>query len=110
MRLRRLVAGLAVLALVPAATRPAAHAQSRRPMSLLDIAELPRVLDPQLSPDGRFVVYAQSHADWKLNRPVWQLWRQEIGRGPAIQLTFTEAGVIPAFTRWSPDGRSIAFV
>src|SRR5262249_4507999 len=67
-----------------------AHAQSRRPMSLLDIAELSRTIDPQISPDGRFVTYGLSHADWKANRPIFQMWRQEIGRGSPVQLTFAE--------------------
>jgi dipeptidyl aminopeptidase/acylaminoacyl peptidase len=86
------------------------RAQARRPMSLVDLAELSRVSDPQLSPDGRYVVYALSHADWKANRAVWQLWRQEIGGGAPIQLTFNETGMIPGFTRWSPDGKLLLFL
>ncbi len=95
-------------ALLPAAFRPPVQAQARRSMSLVDIAELPRVLDPQLSPDGRFVTYALSHADWKLNRPVWNLWRQELAGGPPIRLIVND-DFHPAFTRWSPDGKSIVF-
>jgi dipeptidyl aminopeptidase/acylaminoacyl peptidase len=84
-----------------------AAAETRRPMSLVDLVELPRVLDPQLSPDGRAVIYEQSQADWKANRPVWQVWKQEIGAGPPVQLTFAEGGVVPGFTRWSPDGKML---
>src|SRR5262245_11392427 len=87
----------------------ASIAQDRRPMSLRDIAELPRVIDPQLSPDGRYVTYALSHADWKVGRPIFQLWRQEIGGGRPVQLTFAESGVTNTFSRWSPDGRTILF-
>jgi dipeptidyl aminopeptidase/acylaminoacyl peptidase len=78
-------------------------------MSLVDLVELPRAIDPQLSPDGRFVVFALSRADWKANRPIFQLWRQEIGHGAPVQLTFADSGVTNAFTRWSPDGRTILF-
>jgi dipeptidyl aminopeptidase/acylaminoacyl peptidase len=78
-------------------------------MSLIDIAELPRVLDPQLAPGGQSVLYSQSHADWSANRPVWQLWRQDPGSQP-LQLTFSDAGIIPGFSRWSPDGRSLLFL
>ena len=85
------------------------HAQARRAMTLLDLAEMQRVLDPQLSPDGRFVLYALSRADWKVGRPIWQLWRQETGGGAPVQMTFADNGVTPAFTRWSPDGRTILF-
>ena len=79
-----------------------------RPMTLLDLAELPRLLDPQLSPDGRTLTYMRSHPDWKLGRAVWHLWRQTIG-GDARQLTFGENGEAPGTTRWSPDGRAIVF-
>lgn len=82
-------------------------AQTRRPMSLIDLAGLPRVLDPQLSPDGRFVSYALSHPDWKTSRPVWHLWKQEVAGGAPVQLTFGDAGIVPGFTRWSPDGKTI---
>src|SRR4051794_24545734 len=87
-----------------------APAKGGRPMSLLDIAELSRAADPQLSPDGRYVVYALSHADWKVGRALWQLWRQEVGGGAPLQLTFTPTGMIPGSTRWSPDGKSILFM
>src|SRR5215471_20565503 len=82
-------------------------AQSPRPMSLMDLASLQRPLDPELSPDGRFVLYSMSRPDWKLGRPVWQLWRQEVGAGAPVQLTFTDNGINPAATRWSPDGKTI---
>jgi len=77
-------------------------------MTLIDLAELPRLLDPQLSPDGRTLTYMRSHADWKIGRPVWHLWRETIG-GDAHQLTFGENGEAPGTTRWSPDGRSVVF-
>src|SRR5262245_22467900 len=109
MILRRWWAVGVAAALLPAALWPVAHAQSRRPMSLIDIAELQRTLDPQLSPDGRYVLYALSHADWKLNRPVWNLWRQAVAGGPPVRMT-TGDTLIPAFTRWSPDGKTILFV
>jgi dipeptidyl aminopeptidase/acylaminoacyl peptidase len=76
-------------------------------MTLIDLVELSRVLDPQLSPDGRVVTYEQSRAGWKSSRPVWQIWKQEVGGGAPVQLTFGEGGVVPAFTRWSPDGKTI---
>src|SRR6476620_4455106 len=81
---------LAVTLLQPAA-------QTQKAMSLIDLAELSRVLDPQLSPDGRFVTYARSHPDWKASRPIWQLWKQEVGGGPPSQLTSPESGIVPGF-------------
>jgi dipeptidyl aminopeptidase/acylaminoacyl peptidase len=99
-----------VAALCGALSAAPAPADGRRPMTLLDIAELPRASDPQLSPDGRYVVYALSHPDWKQGRAVWQLWRQDVGGGAPIQLTFTESGMIPGFTRWAPDSKTLLFL
>src|SRR4051812_28210170 len=82
---------------------------SRRPMSLVDIAELPRVVDPQLSPDGKTVVYMLSQADWNAGRPIYHLWRQDTAGGAPVRLT-TGAGETPGSTRWSPDGSSVVFV
>jgi dipeptidyl aminopeptidase/acylaminoacyl peptidase len=84
-------------------------AQARRPMSLIDLIELPRVIGPQLSPDGRTVAYMLTRADWKAGRLVYHLWRQEAGGGAPTQLTFSEAGDIPV-VRWSPDGRTLLFM
>jgi dipeptidyl aminopeptidase/acylaminoacyl peptidase len=99
------VAGLpiAVLGFPASALQPI-----RRPMTLVDLAEVPRILDVQLSPDGRSVVYTLTRADWKANRPMPHIWRQAIGGGAPIQLTNGEAGELSA--RWSPDGRSVLFL
>ena len=85
------------------------QSQTRRPMTLLDLAELPRVIGPQLSPDGRTVAYFLSGADWKAGRPVLHLWRQDVAGGAPAQLTFTEGGDIPV-ARWSPDGKTLLFL
>ena len=78
-------------------------------MSLIDLANLPRILGPQLSPDGRVLVYGLSVTDWKLGRLVYHLWRQEVGGGAPVQLTFSEGGDIPVI-QWSPDGKTILFM
>src|SRR6185369_16778035 len=104
MSFRRPAFALAALALACAAMRPTT-AQSRRPMNLVDIASMQRLLAPRLSPDAKTVAYMASKVDWKLGRPIFHLWRQPIG-GDAVQLTFTESGDTP-IVRWSPDGKSI---
>src|SRR5262245_38132158 len=84
------------------------QSSAKRPLSIVGLAELPRVLDAQLSPDGRSVVYTLTRADWKANRPVPHIWRQPIGGGAPIQLTNGDAGETSA--RWSPDSQSILFL
>ena len=100
---------LAALAVATTVRDTRVDAQVRRPLTLVDLAEMPRLLDPQLSPDGRFVVYTLARADWKANRPVGQIWRQAVAGGRPEQLTRRETGVVPS-ARWSPDGKSMLFL
>jgi dipeptidyl aminopeptidase/acylaminoacyl peptidase len=78
-------------------------------MSLVQLAELPRIVDPQLSPNGQSVVYMLSAADWSASRPVYHLWRKDAGTAP-LALTTGPQSDTPGATRWSPDGSSILFV
>ena len=61
-----------VIATVAAA---AIRAQSPRPMSIVDLLSLPRLTEPQVSPDGRDLVFTRSDADWKTGRRVSHVWR-----------------------------------
>jgi Tol biopolymer transport system component len=102
------------LALASVSAQPAQTSTLRqtgelpRAMSLVDIAELPRVVDPQLSPDGKLVAYMLSQPDWSAGRAIYHLWRQDTQGGAPVQLT-TGAGDTFGSTRWSPDGNSILF-
>jgi dipeptidyl aminopeptidase/acylaminoacyl peptidase len=113
------LAWAAVSSQLPGAARPEAAAQntaeprqaagSRKAMSLVDIAELPRVVDPQLSPNGKSVAYMLSQADWNTGRSIYHLWRQDTQGGSPVQLTTGANGDTLGSTRWSPDGASLIF-
>ena len=105
--LKCLSIGLAFAALVGPSGDPA-HAQSKRPFTIVALAELSRLIGPQLSPDGKTLAYFVSVTDWKLNRSVFHLWRQPVAGGAPQQLTFTETGDQPV-VRWSPDGTTLLF-
>jgi dipeptidyl aminopeptidase/acylaminoacyl peptidase len=85
----------------------AIRAQSPRPMSIVDLLSLPRLTEPQISPDGRDIVFTRSDADWKTGRRVSHIWRARLEGGEPAQLTHgaeNETG-----PRWSPDGKTIAY-
>jgi dipeptidyl aminopeptidase/acylaminoacyl peptidase len=78
-------------------------------ISLVQLAELPRLIDPQLSPNGRSVAYMLATADWSTGRQTFHLWRQDVQGGSPVALTTGAPGDAPGGTRWSPDGSSILF-
>ena len=75
------------------------------------LLSLGRLSDPQLSPDGKWILYGVSYTDIAANRSCRNLFVQEIlpeGAGEKIQLT--QDGKSIANARWSPDGSAIYFL
>ena len=110
LRFRNLVSVSLAAAIALSAAGP--RAQGRKPMTLIDLAELSRVLWPALSPDGKTMAYFRGQPDWKAGRSIFHVWRQDVAGGAPSQLTFTDAGDIPApgSLRWSPDGKTLLFL
>src|SRR5215471_1043019 len=72
------------------------------------VYDLASASDAQLSPDGSSLLYSVSVADEKTDRGTSQIWLADRDGAHARRLTFT--GERNRNARWSPDGRSIAFV
>jgi dipeptidyl aminopeptidase/acylaminoacyl peptidase len=83
-------------------------AQTPRDMTFVDLLNVPNLTDPQLSPDGRHVLYAVAKADWKENKRISHIWRVNADGSGEVQLTSGADGESNA--RWSPDSKSIAFL
>lgn len=64
--------------------------------------------DPQVSPDGTRLLYSVGRTDRATRKSTSQLWCSRIDGSAPRQLTST--GTRNGNGRWSPDGRSVAFV
>lgn len=94
-----------VLMLVPIGT---VAAQERRPMKVDDLFRFQRISDPQISPDGKSVVYTQSKVDLAANKSTSHLWLAATEKG-AKPKQLTDGAKSDRHPRWSPDGKSILF-
>lgn len=91
-----------------AAPSPAQAQDSPRPMTVEDVLRLKSVADPQISPDGRWVVYVVTAADLEENESNSDIWLVPTGGGEPYPLT--RGPKRDNSPRWSPDGTWIAFL
>ena len=80
----------------------------KRLLTLDDMAAFHDVSDPQISPDGAWVVYTVSATDLKADKKNSDLWMTNWDGTRTIRLTFSkESEHTP---RWSPDGKYLTFL
>ncbi|MBU2269784.1 MAG: S9 family peptidase, partial [Alphaproteobacteria bacterium] len=100
-------AGLPALAETPAAPAAASAAptQAAEPFTWQDMIRANRLGDPQVSPDGRWVVYSVTTTDVEANRRAGSLYILDLqaGDGEGRRLAISEGGANTA--RWGSDGK-----
>ena len=77
-------------------------------MTFADFLALPSVGGPQLSPDGKSIVYTVTTYSLPDNRGTSRVWLADVATGRTRQLT--QGPGSDRQPRWSPDGSSLAFV
>ncbi|MFO0801670.1 MAG: S9 family peptidase [Gemmataceae bacterium] len=98
--------GLAATLLLAAGASPAAD---KRPMQVEDLFKFKRVAAPQISPDGKQVVYQVTTVSLEENKSTTALWLAATdGKTPPKALTDPK-GKKDLSPRWSPDGKTILF-
>jgi dipeptidyl aminopeptidase/acylaminoacyl peptidase len=97
---------------------------SAAPFTAQDLNTLARVSDPQVSPDGRYVVYTQRETDMEANRGRNDLWLLDLGNGQAgnvagasgagtanpLPRRLTQHPASDSSARWAADGSGIFFL
>ncbi len=100
--MRRLLLSLLVLAFaIPV------FAQAKHPFTFDDMMKLKRVGDPQVSPDGKWVIFSVVDVDLTANSKTPHIWIVPTAGGGEKAIIADQDADRP---RWAPDGKRFAFL
>jgi dipeptidyl aminopeptidase/acylaminoacyl peptidase len=96
-------------------------AQAKHPFTFDDMMKLKRVGDPQVSPDGKWVIFSVVDVDLAANTKTPHIWIVRVGadassapagQSPAVQSAerILIADQDADRPRWAPDGKQFAFL
>jgi dipeptidyl aminopeptidase/acylaminoacyl peptidase len=100
--MRRLFLSLLVIAL----TLPAV-AQAKHPFTFEDMMKLKRVGEPEVSPDGKWVIFSVVDVDLEANTKTPHIWIVPTAGGQEKEIIADQDADRP---RWAPDGKRFAFI
>ncbi len=87
---------------------PIANAQEKSPFQAMDVFDLQWVQNPQISPDGKMIIYNRRGFNKMTDRRTSSLWIMNSDGSGHRKLTGRTAGERNPV--WSPDGERIAFI
>jgi dipeptidyl aminopeptidase/acylaminoacyl peptidase len=100
--MRRLFVALLVLAF----TIPSL-AQAKHPFTFEDMMKLKRVGEPEVSPDGKWVIFSVVDVDLEANTKTPHIWIVPTAGGQEREIIADQDADRP---RWAPDGKFFAFL
>ncbi|MBS3818408.1 S9 family peptidase [bacterium] len=83
------------------------YAYADKPFTVDDAINMVRVSNPQVSPDGDWIVYTKTQLNWKKNKRESYLWIVSSDGEESYKYTREEGDSSP---QWSPDGQYLAFL
>ena len=100
--MRRLLSCLLSLAFTVSAV-----AQAKHPFTFEDMMKLKRVGEPEISPDGKWVIFSVVDVDLQANTKTPHVWIVPTAGGQERKIIADQDADRP---RWAPDGKSFAFL
>jgi dipeptidyl aminopeptidase/acylaminoacyl peptidase len=84
-----------------------AFSQAKHPFTFEDMMKLKRVGDPQVSPDGKWVIFSVVDVDLAANTKTPHIWIVPTAGGQEKEIIADQDADRP---RWAPDGKRFAFL
>jgi dipeptidyl aminopeptidase/acylaminoacyl peptidase len=84
-----------------------AHAQAKHPFTFDDMMKLKRVGEPEVSPNGKWVIFSVVDVDLAANTKTPHIWIVPTAGGQEREIIADQDGDRP---RWAPDGKRFAFL
>jgi dipeptidyl aminopeptidase/acylaminoacyl peptidase len=84
-----------------------AVAQAKHPFTFEDMMKLKRVGEPEVSPDGKWVIFSVVDVDLEANTKTPHIWIVPTAGGQEREIIADQDADRP---RWAPDGKRFAFI